>query len=216
MNIKERDRRIILRVRDGETLRAIGASYGITRERVRQIARKQGVRSVRWRDYQHLDHQDIARILPLLDRGMPHTHVAETVGVTSGTVRRVAKKHRSYKPTRDEQAWTDKETAFLRKHYKTKDWSAADIAVKLGRTRDEVIGRANRLGLCKPPRNTLAERARRLLSAKPTLRSAALADRLGISVKHASQYVHIARHGERALEKRRNYARARYLERAAA
>lgn len=77
MNLSERNRRIVLRLKDGETLAAIGASYGITRERVRQIAGKKGVRSVRWIDAVDMTHRDVDTILDRLDRGMPHAHIAE-------------------------------------------------------------------------------------------------------------------------------------------
>ena len=42
-NVAERNHRIAERVLDGETMDAIGLDYGITRERVRQIAKKFGV-----------------------------------------------------------------------------------------------------------------------------------------------------------------------------
>lgn len=51
-----------------------------------------------------------------------------------------------YQPT----LWTEEEDTFLRGYYGK--WSATKIGRILGRTRNMVIGRANRLKLCKPHR----------------------------------------------------------------
>lgn len=48
MDITERNKRIVAAVEEGRTLQDIGDEYGITRERVRQIAARHGVRSDFW------------------------------------------------------------------------------------------------------------------------------------------------------------------------
>ncbi len=48
--------------------------------------------------------------------------------------------------------WSKDEEAFIKEHYKGGQMSAAAIGRELGRTRDEVIGKAHRMGLCTPVR----------------------------------------------------------------
>jgi hypothetical protein len=49
-------------------------------------------------------------------------------------------------------SWSDADIRFLRHHYRKPGWSARRIADELGRTRNEVIGKANRMGLTSPKR----------------------------------------------------------------
>ncbi len=129
------------------TLDKIGQRFGISRERVRQIALVNGVE----RGPRRLPDDKLYAAFALVKRGMPLAHAAETVGLEDRHALSSALKWRGLRdPQRAEPPWTDAEKSFLRKHYKQPGWSAADIADHLGRNRNEVIGQANRLQLCSP------------------------------------------------------------------
>lgn len=80
-----RNAEIVALARDREdlTLEQIGRKWGLTRQRVKQIATKAGVeRGIR----NALDAQDKATILALHGRGMPMAHIASAVGRADSAV----------------------------------------------------------------------------------------------------------------------------------
>jgi hypothetical protein len=184
----ERNQRIAAAVREGKlTFTEIGRRHDLTRERIRQIAAEQGVRWPR-RHLLNLPQGKIYEALDLIERGIPITHAAQIVGIAHADSFRSALTRRGlHEPQRDGRAWTDVEVAFLRQHYKTPGWSASKIGDRLGRTREEVIGKANRLKLCKPvdPSKTVSGQVRALLSADGTLTPKQITARLGCKLEHA-------------------------------
>lgn len=144
-----RNKEIVALIAAGKTLGEIGLVYGLTRERVRQIGERVGVTSIN-RTNNPLTESEKARARELIDRGMPVDHVAESVGRGRTSVRNYLVDAGLHVPLNDDRAWKPREDAFLRRRYKTPGWSAAAIGEHLGRTRDEVIGRAHRLGLSDP------------------------------------------------------------------
>jgi hypothetical protein len=154
---RERNLEIVARIRaQKETLQQIGASYGICRERVRQIGAGHGVYSG---VYERLDRAKVAQGIALVERGMIPSHAAHEVGLPQSGFYRHLVVVGIHVPSEIKEPWSDADAAFLRQHYKQPGWSAAKIGKRLGRTRHEVIGKANRLGLCTPHPDT-AERVR--------------------------------------------------------
>jgi hypothetical protein len=142
-----RNQLIADRVKAGETFAAIALDYGVSSQRIRQIALHRGVRSVRWFSLKDSDltRFDRKRALDLYDRGMPFAHISEIIGCHPTTVMKFATKYRGYNPSPCNGLWTEKEIAFVRAHYKRPGWSATRIGLELRRTRHEVIGKAWRL-----------------------------------------------------------------------
>lgn len=109
--------------------------------------------------------------------GLPTSEVAKKVGVRKEYVRTVRQRTSSDGSavmSRADQRWvlahpppacqnppshwSEAEDQVLFDRYGKPGHSAYSIAVALNRTRNEVIGRANRLGLCKPhPRSQFRE-----------------------------------------------------------
>lgn len=151
---EDRNAKIVARIKTGDTLESIGASYGLSRERVRQIGNANGVRSVRWFEignpFAQLTAEQRERVSALFLREMPLDHIATSVGVSLKAVRHLAETKHGYVAHHDDEEWTPGEVAFLRSHYKQPNWSMSKIGRALGRTRNEVAGKSRRLGLQKP------------------------------------------------------------------
>ena len=87
-----RDRVIVQRIRNGDTYEAIGNDYGITRQRVQQIAEKYGVRPLGV-DEKPLSGPDllVADLLQSEPR-LSYRDVSEHTGLSQRQVRRIAEK----------------------------------------------------------------------------------------------------------------------------
>jgi hypothetical protein len=147
---EQRNKEIVQAIKNGSTLGQAGHLYGISSERVRQIALNAGVISNKGWSKPTL--AQIEEAIALVQRGMPIQHAAEAIGTTWTTVRRHLMLRGLYTPTRpaDRIRWGEKEDTILRKHYNSFAGAAHMIADMLGTTRNSVIGRANRLGLQRP------------------------------------------------------------------
>jgi hypothetical protein len=192
MATEQKDRNAVIAdlVREGKlTFQAIGNRYNLTRARIRQIAIEQGVRWSPGRLVLKLSEAKIYEAYGMIERGMPIAHAAHAVEamVVASTLRRALQVRGLHEPEHDDRAWADVEIAFLRQHYKTPGWSASKIGAKLGRTRNEVIGKANRLKLCRPldPSETVSGQVRALLSADGTLTPKQIAGQLGCPLARA-------------------------------
>ena len=138
----ERNAEIVDLIRKGLQLTEIARRYGISHQHVSRIGLAVGVRGLRRR----LPEEKIAAGLELIARGMPISRAGESIGVADlyhALVRR--KLHEPEAGVMD--PWSDRHVAILRRHYGQPGWSAARIGERLGRTRNEVIGKAHRLGL---------------------------------------------------------------------
>ena len=87
-----RDREIVRRIRNGDTYEAIGGDFGITRQRVQQIAERYGVRPLRV-DEKPLSEPELA-VAQLLETEprLSYQEVAGCTGRSLRQVRRVAEK----------------------------------------------------------------------------------------------------------------------------
>lgn len=152
----QRDRQIIELLKSGQwTLQAIGDRHGVTRERIRQIGNTNGILSRKGPP--RLDPDKIQQAVSLYNRGMPISHCADTVGIVRESLQNYLVRTGLHTPVDDDRPWTTQEVAYLRKHYGRRG-AARKIADALGRTRNECIGKANRLGLCKSlPKQQLVE-----------------------------------------------------------
>lgn len=85
----ERNAEIARRVASGETLKAVGDSYGLTRERVRQLANLAGVTE---RSAAFKRNKRVEILTKLAEEGLPRKEMAERTGysyyVVSETIRR--------------------------------------------------------------------------------------------------------------------------------
>ena len=145
-NLSRRNAAIVAAVKRRElTLDAIGAMYGVSRERVRQIGARAGAQ----RGRKELRNAEKAKIVALHKRGMPFTRIAEALGRSDTVVANHVVRVGLYKIGERNAPWSGEEDAVLRAKYGTARGMVRVIAKELGRTRNEVIGRAFRLGLSR-------------------------------------------------------------------
>ena len=194
------------------SLDEIGRRYGVTGKRICQIGLRVGVQ----RGRRLIPEDKIAAAHALAQRGIPLTHVADMVGIGRETIHAALVCRGFHTPTRVQQPWSETDKRFLARHYKTRGWPAPRIAARLGRTRNEVIGQANRLELCKPieVEKTLAHRIRCALRENPSLRGKALAKRVGYHGNMDCLYVTtwLYKNEGTAAKTVRDRRRARYAE----
>lgn len=143
---QSRNDRIVALYQSGLTLRQVAAQCGLSFERVRQILKS---RNVTRRPHRvEIDNRDYARAKRMFEDGLTIAAAADTIGVGRGVLAYRLIEDGSHSPVNITQEWTRSEIAVLRKTYRV--ISAREIAERLGRTRDEVIGKAYRLGLSAP------------------------------------------------------------------
>lgn len=147
LDFRMRNAAMIKRVKNGQTYTEVAADYGVSRERVRQICVREGVTSLNNRPLSHEEKEEIERLFWM---GMRPRHIAQEVGrgenMIADYLEQVGLRARDNDGIATDQ-WTRKEDAILRKFYGV--MRARAIGTRLGRTKNEVIGRAGRLGLSK-------------------------------------------------------------------
>ena len=129
----------------GASGRAIASKYGVSHETIFKRLVEAGVL---------LRDANVPINSPEMDKailkagysGQPISHIAEEYGVSAHTLRNRLIRSGDLTPVDDREEWSADEKAFLHVHYKH-DMSAQQIANYLGRTRNEVIGKATRMGL---------------------------------------------------------------------
>lgn len=148
---EDRDTKITTMLASGDyTLQQIGDRYGVTRARIRQIGVQHGVYSKRAFMMHRFDDKEWDQVRDWHLRGMPISHIADAIGCTSTPLVNFLTREGLYAAKKAERLWTAREDRYVLRHYKQGKMSASAIGDKLGRTRNEVIGRAGRMGLCRP------------------------------------------------------------------
>jgi len=148
----QRNQKIIHLYTEGASLRDVAREVGLTHECIRQVLKKS---KVAVRDRSSISPEDYDRAVALLRNGMPVAHIAEEVGHSPSALVRRFERDGYYKREDRSQPWTAKEERIVRSGYGRR--SARMIAAQIGRTRNEVIGKARRLGLGKPQSLEAAE-----------------------------------------------------------
>jgi hypothetical protein len=149
--LRERNAAIAAKVEGGRTFADVGREYNLDRTRIKQICRRFGVRSPQ--PYEPLTEAERATICAMHARGIPHEHIAKDVKRRSNTVRDFLKRQGLHLSAPVDPLWTvEEDTAILAGYY---ELGSRKIALALRRTRNEVIGRADRLrkmGLLQAPK----------------------------------------------------------------
>ena len=204
MDTVERDREIVAavvnEVYEGlATYKDIGARYRLTRERIRQIVQKTDLyRPGGCGLGTPLTEAEQAAILRLHQRDMPIAHIAQTIERSNAAVAKFLIDRDLHTPATDDRAWSDAETEFLRSTYGKE--SAARIGKALGRTKNEVIGKANRLGLTKPvdPDATITAQILKVQAANPDMGLSAVAKIVGCPPTYVNTTRWRIKHPQRA------------------
>jgi ribosomal protein S13 len=154
-HLQKRNARIVEAVKArAVSLAEIGALHGICHQRVSQIAAQAG--AARHTAYCGLTDEEKAAIVTLHEAGVPHTHISERIGRAAKAAHAYLVREGLHMPANDKAPWSASEDRVLRRKYGKPRSSASTIATELGRTRNEVIGRAYRLGLNKGSRKKSA------------------------------------------------------------
>jgi len=145
MNSKANKADVLEAIHSGAKYRAIARHFGITHQRVSQIARDAGVR--RGRGHNPLSPSEKASIVVDYLSGVPKMCI-KVQGRSRFSVTRTLVKAGIYTPEAKPPPRSEADKAFVREHYgKLTAWQ---IAQARGMTRNAVIGLANRLSLTKP------------------------------------------------------------------
>lgn len=151
MSFHDRNTAIVaaLHSKGRKTFKDIGDKFGLTGERIRQIAAANGVLLDR-RFARTADPVKLQKAISLFLRGMPICHCADECGFDRAQFRYHLILNGWYEPdTRPETSWTKDNDALLKKRYGKYPGAVAELAEELGTTRNSVIGRAHRLGLAR-------------------------------------------------------------------
>ena len=148
--LEKRERNATIRdlVKNGASYADVGRDYGISRARVSQICVRFGVFSFAKTSLSDEQEEQVER---LHWKGLRPAHIAQETGCSIHLVRRFLDRTGLRKigcEGIEQHPWEKYEDDTVRQLYGAV--SAARIGEKLNRTRNEVIGRANRLGLTKP------------------------------------------------------------------
>ncbi len=144
---RKRNQLICEAVKDGASYAELAPVWGVSRSRIEQICRRAGVRSLTNRPLIYEEQEEIER---LYWKGVRAQHIAQELGRSTAAVcnylQRIGLRQRDNEGiARDE--WGREEDDTVRRLYGA--IPCRRIGEKLGRTKNEVIGRARRLGLSK-------------------------------------------------------------------
>jgi DNA-binding CsgD family transcriptional regulator len=158
MDLVKRNAEIVALLKAGNlSRRKIAARYRLHVSTISLIAIKHGVR------VRTPNPKKVWVASELINRGMPLTHVAQTVGFNLQTLRRILEDEGLYVRSRPTPLWPDAEVRILSRDYGKRGLSVTSIAAKLGRTPNQVMCKAAGLGLKWPVES------RANLGSKPAL-----------------------------------------------
>jgi hypothetical protein len=149
--LSERNATIAAKVKGGRTFADVGREYNLDRTRIKQICRRFGVRSPQ--PYEPLTDTEKAVLRDLHAREIPIAIAAREVKRRPQTVRDFLVRENLHLPAPVDPLWTTQEDTAIRAGYY--ELGSRKIALALRRTRNEVIGRADRLrkmGLLQAPK----------------------------------------------------------------
>lgn len=141
----ERNARILAAVEAGDTFESIGATYGLSRQRVKQICGALGVASCRAREQVVITQGEIEAAVKMLADGLTLKAASDALNRNSTGLARALERRGHYQTWLKQTKWRRDEEATLKRLYGRQ--TAAEIAAKLGRGRNEIIGKAYRMGL---------------------------------------------------------------------
>lgn len=136
-----RNNAIVEAFASGRRTAEIAAEYGVTAQQIRKIAKDCGLQ----RGYRTLSDADKAAIERMASAGQTSREIGFTIGFNESTVSAYRRKMGLAPPSVTMVRWSKKDTQTLKKLASTH--SAAQIGKILGRSRNSVIGRADRLGI---------------------------------------------------------------------
>lgn len=137
----ERNAVIAAKVAGGRTFADVGREYGIDRTRIKQICGRYGVKSPQ--PYVRLSEDEKTTIKAMHARGIPLAIFAREMGRKEETVRDFLVRSGLHVVAPLQPPWTEAEDQAIKDGYYPLGSRA--VAKQLGRTRNEVIGRADRL-----------------------------------------------------------------------
>jgi hypothetical protein len=149
--LSERNATIAAKVEGGRTFADVGREYNLDRTRIKQICRRFGVKSPQ--PYEPLTETEKVVLRDLHAREIPIAIAAREVKRRPQTVRDFLEREGVHVPAPVDPLWTvEEDTVILAGYY---ELGSRKIALALRRTRNEVIGRADRLrkmGLLQAPK----------------------------------------------------------------
>ena len=126
------------------SVRKIAERYRLSDSSIYEIAVKHGVY------LRTPDPQKVRIASELINCGMPLTHVAQRVGFNIQTLRRILEEEGLYIRSLPTPLWTEAEVRVLRRDYGKLGHSVSSIAAELGRTSNQIMCKAAKLGLKWP------------------------------------------------------------------
>jgi hypothetical protein len=147
----ERNAAIIAAVEGGRTFADVGRQYNLNRTRIKQICARAKVKSPQ--TYRFMSEKEKTAIRIMHAKGIPHNHIGLGINRSGTAVRDFLKREGLHLTEPLQPLWTvEEDTAILAGYY---ELGSRKIALALRRTRNEVIGRADRLrkmGLLQAPK----------------------------------------------------------------
>lgn len=145
-DMAKRNDEIVRRYKRGDTLQSIGDAFGLSRWRVYRIAVDERSLPARGRGFRSIPRDTIISGMKHVNDGLTFKQAAARIGISAGALYGKAVAFGLHEATSvDRSPWTDVEVRTVSNLYRKVP--ASKIAEKLGRTRNEVIGKASRLGL---------------------------------------------------------------------
>jgi hypothetical protein len=147
----ERNAAIIAAVEGGRTFADVGRQYNLNRTRIKQICARAKVKSPQ--TYRFMTEKEKTAIRVMHAKGIPHNHIGLGINRSGTAVRDFLKREGLHLTDSLQPLWTEAEDKTILVGYY--ELGSRKVALALKRTRNEVIGRADRLrkmGLLQAPK----------------------------------------------------------------